>query len=119
MKEGGFELCKWASNSVELINKINLKENINFNDSSNESNHAKKVLGITWDLAADTIIFCFDELVSEAFSLPMTKRSILKISGKIFDRLDLHHQLQYNLKCCFKQYVQTNLIGTILYQTIC
>ena len=26
MKEGGFELRKWASNSLELINKINLKE---------------------------------------------------------------------------------------------
>ena len=29
MKEGGFELRKWASNSVELMNKINRDENIN------------------------------------------------------------------------------------------
>ena len=28
MEEGGFEFRKWASNSVELINKINQDENI-------------------------------------------------------------------------------------------
>ena len=41
MKEGGFELRKWASNSVELMNKINRDENINYSDSSNESNHTR------------------------------------------------------------------------------
>ena len=70
--------------------KFRRKENINCTDSpSSELNHARKVLGIIWDLAADTIIFYFDELVNEAFSLPMTKRSILKISAKIFDPLGL------------------------------
>ena len=67
MKEGSFELRKWASNSVERMDKINRDENINCSDSSNESNHTRKVLGINWDLAADTIIFYFDELVNEAF----------------------------------------------------
>ena len=105
MKEGGFELRKWASNSAEHINKINLKENINCSDSSNEPNHTRKVLGITWDLAVDTIIFCFDELVSEVFSLPMTKRSILKISGKIFDPLGLTSPFAIQFR--------------ILFQTIC
>ena len=60
MKEGGFELRKLASNSVELINKINRKENISCSDSSNESNHTRKVLGIMLDLAADAFIFYFD-----------------------------------------------------------
>ena len=69
MKEGGFELRKLASNSVELINKINRKGNISCSDSSNESNHTRKVLGITWDLAADAFFFYFDELVNEAYSL--------------------------------------------------
>ena len=89
MKEGGFGLSKWASNPVELMNKINQDENINCGDSSNESNHTRKVLGINWDLAADTITFYFDQLVNEAFSLPMTKRSILKTSAKMFDPLGL------------------------------
>ena len=62
----------------------------------------RKVLGITWDFAADTIIFCFDELVSEAFSLPMTKRSILKISGKIFDPLGLTSPITIQFKMLFQ-----------------
>ena len=33
MKEGCFELRKWVSNSVELMNKINPDENINCSDS--------------------------------------------------------------------------------------
>ena len=102
MKEGGFELRKWASNSVELMNKINRDENINCSDSSNESNHTRKVLGINWDLSADTITFYFDELVNEAFSLPMTKRSILKISAKIFDPLGLTSPITIQFKMLFQ-----------------
>ena len=107
MKECGFELRKWASNSVELMNKINRDENINCSDSSNESNHTRKVLGINWDLSADTVIFYFDELVNEAFSLPMTKRSILKISAKIFDPLGLTSPITIQFKMLF-QIICTN-----------
>ena len=107
MKEGGFELRKWASNSVELMNKINREENINCSDSLNELNHTRKVLGINWDLEADTIIFYFDELVNEAFSLPMTKRSILKISPKVFDPLGLLSPITIQFKMLF-QIIWTN-----------
>ena len=115
IKEGGFELRKWASNSVELINKINRKENVSCSDSSNKSNYTRKVLGITWDLAADTIIFYFDELVSEVFSLPMTKRSILKISGKIFDPLGLTSPITIQ----FKMICTNKFNWDHIYQTIC
>ena len=107
MKEGGFELRKWASYSVELMNKINRDENINCSDSSNESNITRKILGINWDLAADTIIFYFDELVNEAFPLPMTKRSILKISAKIFDPLGFTSPITIQFKMLF-QIIFTN-----------
>ena len=107
MKEGGFELRKWASNSVELMNKINRDENINCSHSSNESNYTRKVLGINWDLAADKIIFYFDELVNEAFSLPMTKRYILKTSAKIFDLLGLTSPITIQFKMLF-QIICTN-----------
>ena len=58
MKEGGFKLRKWNSNSVKLMNKINREENINCSNSSKEFNRTK-VLGISWDLETDTIIFLF------------------------------------------------------------
>ena len=65
------------------MNKIKVTENISFSDSLYESNHTRKVWDINWDCKADATIFYIDELVNEAFSLPMTKRSILKISAKI------------------------------------
>ena len=43
MKEGGFKLRKWASNSVELMNKINREENINCSDSSYEKGFRYKL----------------------------------------------------------------------------
>ena len=43
MKEGGFKLRKWASNSVELTNKINREENINCSDSSYEKGFRYKL----------------------------------------------------------------------------
>ena len=104
MKEGSFELCKWASNSVELMNR---DENINCSDSPNESNYTRKVLGINWDLADDKIIFYFDELVNEAFSLTMTERSILKISANISGPLGLTSPITIQFKMLF-QIICTN-----------
>lgn len=46
VKEVGLELCKWASNSIELVDKINQDENVNSSDPTNELNHRRKVLGI-------------------------------------------------------------------------
>ena len=57
---------------------------------------------IKWDLAADRIIFYLDELVNEAFSLSMTKRSILKISAKIFHPLGLISPITIQFKFYFK-----------------
>ena len=37
MKEGGFRLREWVSNSVELMSKINQDENINCSKPSNDS----------------------------------------------------------------------------------
>ena len=51
MKKDGFELCKWASNSVEFVVKLK-DENINCRDPSNELNHARKVLSINCGLKA-------------------------------------------------------------------
>ena len=56
----------------------------------------KKVLGLTWDISKDTINFCFEHLVEEAFELPMTNRSILSISARIYDRLGLLPNITYS-----------------------
>ena len=87
------------------MNKIKKDENTDC--TLNESNHTKKVLGLYWDLKKDEIIFYFDELVNEAFTLPMTKRSILKISAKIFDPIGLISPITIQFKMLF-QIICTN-----------
>ena len=103
MQKGAFNLRKWNTNSS------NLKEMFSEESSPNSTNlktvaeedesYAKtvprtliktnsnkvKVLGSIWNTASDTLEFNFLDLVNEAKSLPPTKRSLLKISAKIFD----------------------------------
>ena len=85
MNDAGFELRKWETNLVELKDKIyeGIKE------IASEVCVEKKVLGLAWDISKDTINFCFEHLVEEAFDLQMTNRSNLSISARIYEPLGL------------------------------
>ena len=98
MGDAGFELRKWETNLVELKRKIydEIKETVS--DSCVE----KKVLGLSWDISKDSINFYFEHLKEEAFDLPMTKRSILSISAKIYDPLELLSPVTIQLKMLFQ-----------------
>ena len=61
-----------------------------------------KVLGSIWNTASDTLEFNFSNLVNEAKSLPPTKRSLLKISAKIFDPLGLLSPFTIQWKVLFQ-----------------
>ena len=63
-------------------------------------NSTRKVLGITWDIKSDEIIFDFNDLV--AFEKITTKRSILSISSKLFDPLGLLSPITIQLKLLFQ-----------------
>ena len=100
MKQGGFNLRKWRTNSRVLQQGINtmegeaVKETVEF-----------KLLGVCWDVNEDMFQFDFRDLVTFAKSLPSTKRSILRASAKIFDPLGI---------------LSPFVIGTkILFQTLC
>lgn len=48
-----------------------------------------KVLGSLWNTATDQFVFNLVDLYGQAKKLPTTKRSLLKISAKIFDPIGL------------------------------
>ena len=118
MMKGGFNLRKWSSNSSKLIASIEAFEsNETKNSVQDDSSFAKttiakestpteptqvKVLGMAWDTAEDTFLFNFTELIEYAKSLPVTKRSLLKWSSKIFDPLGLLSPFTIKLKILFK-----------------
>jgi hypothetical protein len=100
MKDGGFTLRKWTSNSRkfreiveenecqqrhENTDKPNINQSSQDDTSSKSSNEIAKVLGLHWNVRSDEFQFDPTELVEYALTLPPTKRSVLKLSAKIFD----------------------------------
>ena len=70
--------------------------------SSDESCEAK-VLGVTWNFVNDTLKYRIQDLVLFARQLPVTKRSILRMSARVFDPLGLITPFSIILKILFQQ----------------
>ena len=108
MSEGGFNLRKWKTNSQQLQETINKEERVtksNCQNVSKDNNKTSvqsstpdsssntscnddvfvKVLGMNWNTHSDEVIFSISELTEYANSVPLTKRSILKLTSKIYD----------------------------------
>ena len=70
------------------------------NFASNEN--CSKLLGITWNNHSDEVLFNFSELIEYARNLPVTKRSVPKITAKIFDLLGflIPFVQRYSFKIC-------------------
>lgn len=62
-----------------------------------------KVLGMNWNTDADEIFFSFSELCTYANSLPLTKRSVLKVTAKIFDPMGFLSPLTVHMKILFQE----------------
>ena len=125
MAAGGFRLRKWNSNSANLIEEI-AKLEVSSQQTSDSSDATKeddesyaksstslgspttsdgktvKVLGINWDTDNDEIFFNFAELYEFGRSLPVNKRSVLKLTAKIFDPLGFLSPFVIRLKMLFQ-----------------
>ena len=126
---GGFNLRKWSSNSDDLTKSIDTLESretdrltgrstvgtsdvVQEDSSFTRSTIGKeaivtettqvKVLGMAWDTVADAFLFNLAELIEYARSLPVTKRSLLKWSSKIFDPLGFLSPFTIRLKILFQ-----------------
>ena len=122
MNSGGFTLRKWNSNSREVRERIAKEQtatasNFGSVDTSNDpvitenavlspSTPPKskefsqgKILGLNWDVHIDELKCDTTELIAYAKSLPITKRSVLNISAKIFDPLGLLSPFTIKILC--------------------
>ena len=124
MKKAGLNLRKWNSNSAPLLEKICKRESgmssdvsvknsitkeeesfvkstsMSFNFASKEN--CSKLLGITWNNHSDEFSFDFSDLIEYTRTLPVTKRSVLKIAAKIFDPLGFLSPFVVRLKILFR-----------------
>ena len=63
-----------------------------------DNNTSKKVLGVTWNNKADTLISDFSDLIKEAKLLKPTKRNVLKILSSFYDPMGLIQPIIIGLK---------------------
>ena len=87
-KEGGFNMRKWCSNDMKLMERTESveKEQVAGENNSHQSN---KVLGILWDNEADLLKFDLEEVLINLNTDVLTKRMILSTTAKFFDPLGL------------------------------
>ncbi|PFX11353.1 hypothetical protein AWC38_SpisGene24962, partial [Stylophora pistillata] len=62
-----------------------------------------KVLGLNWDTASDEFFFDLTELYKYGSSLPATKRSVLKLTAKIFDPIGFLTPFNAAMKILFQE----------------
>ena len=121
-QEGGFSLHKWGSNSEELIRiieeneKCDVKSNVcssvieedqtfaRYSIGNQESvSDERTVLGLSWDNKNDEFEFSFNNLIGLASELPVTKRSVLSVAGRIYDPLGVISPVVIPIKVLFQQ----------------
>ena len=130
MQREGFNLRKWKTNSKILQDAINgmndrvnpttepgstktiTKEDESYAKATNRpptaagnasENAIVKVLGSIWNTGTDEFRFDLVNLSKHACLLPTTKRSLLKISAKIFDPLALLSPFTIQWKVVFQE----------------
>jgi hypothetical protein len=71
--------------------------------SSNTKDSAVKVLGLNWNTKSDEFYFEYDELYDYAINLPLSKRSVLKVTAKIFDPIGILTPFTIGMKILFQE----------------
>ena len=116
--DAGFNMRKWASNSKQLMDRIDKTENEKFVSknsqcrtgmeksdkiNSNTMSESIKVLGISWNPDNDTLQLEFTSVVDTAAQDLITKRLILSVIARVYDPLGLLSPAIIPLKHIFQQ----------------
>lgn len=79
------------------------KSSIGLGNHGSKGKIVVEVLGLNCNTATDHIFFDFVNLIEYATTLPMTKKSILKITAKIFDLLGFLSPFTVIMKILFQE----------------
>lgn len=108
LREGGFNLRKFHSNSALLQLNVDNQEASLTTDESYASHTLgtgqavnmgeQKVLGVRWDLATDKLVMSLNQIASAASEIEPTKRAIVGLVGRIYDPLGILSPIVISLK---------------------
>ena len=126
LKEGGFNLRKFASNSDELnyhLNHSGVEKKLS-SESENEVSYAErtqssnegpsddseqKVIGMVWNRKEDLFVFRFEKFLKIASDFPLTKKGLLKLITRIYDLLGLICPMLVSLKSAFRAACESSI----------
>ena len=101
----GFELHKFLTNDVDLLNLVNgiapLQPEVSNSMSASQIEN-RKVLGLTWDNATDQLQVDLSPLLHDSGKEKPTKRTVLSTIAKIYDPLGLVSPVALYLKILFQ-----------------
>ena len=129
LKEGGFHLRKFCTNSTLLQMRIDGEETSTSQTSTSSttgeaeetySNSTlcptqgtqlgeRKVLGIRWDISTDQLVVSLEDIAYLAVKLDPTKRAIVSLVGKFYDPLGLLSPVVINFKIFLQELCEARL----------
>ena len=105
MRKGGFNLRKWRTNNTLLQQKIDGAERELGEDIpvSQPADKPIKILGLGWNVSRDQFAVDLTKLIQYLSSLPPTKRSLLRVTAKIYDPFGFISPFTVSVKVIFQQ----------------
>lgn len=106
LNEGGFQLHKWSSNAVEVLQDIPSDKQYFDNIELQKDDMSLKTLGINYNVNADTLNLASPKPESK---VPKTKREILSFVSKFFDPLGIAGPIVVSAKVILQKIWQARL----------
>ena len=121
MEKAGFNLRKWITNDPDLYRYFEVCEN-----TSSESTKLEKdisqldtettgkeicytVLGLTWNIKEDLLLFDFRDLLQKFDNMKGTKRGLLSCAASVFDPLGFVAPITSRIKTIFQMLCQDKM----------
>lgn len=107
LQAGGFNLRKWASNNLSLLQDDGTYQANQDNNFEFKLSESTKTLGLRWTPSQDN--FTFESKINQENQSKQTKRTLLSEISKIFDPLGWLTPTTTKLKLLFQNVWQTDL----------
>ncbi|XP_026063123.1 uncharacterized protein LOC113046525 [Carassius auratus] len=102
MSTASMDLCKWTTNCPELKEKWKMMMN-ELAPETETPGAVLKVLGLVWRTEKDDFVFDLTALLDAVAKRENTKRSVLKLSARIFDPIGFLTPFTVRVKCLFQE----------------